>query len=1254
LRRLCSLPYLLLVLTVNIPLQGAETRTLLNDRIVQPIESSSRTLIAGSLHPLAKAESDQGLADNTKVLGGLAINFRRTARQEASLQALLQEQQEPGSPSYHKWLTPAQFGQQFGMTAADIAQVTAWLQQQGFTVTSTAASSNAIFFNGSVAAAERAFQTEIHNYSLNGETHFANSTQVSIPSALAGIVGSVRGLNDFRPKPRLQRSKLSPHFTSGISGSHFLSPGDIAVIYDLNPLTGGVAATGPYTGKGVTLAVVGQTDIVLSDITNFRAAAGLPANNPTVFTVPGTTPPSVPEGAASGDLLETDTDLEWSGGVAPAASVVLVTSDNVFSSLQYAIQSPINGITIPIISQSYGACESSLSTSDLMTIEGFLAQSNAQGQTIFLAAGDTGAADCDNSSNPNAPITSATQGLAVDYPGSSVYVTDVGGTEFMGDGTAAAPQTGAGTYWSANGSNDVVASAKSYIPEMVWNDTTFSINNGGGFSAGGGGASALFKKPSWQTGVPGIPADGVRDVPDVALDASVYHDPYLVCTQTLTDGSPNTYVSSCQSNSFRLSDPGQQDDQTFAVTAGGTSFAAPEFAGLLSIIEQKVASGGGLGNINPSLYKLASNPTTYASAFHDITTGNNQVPCTPGSPNCPSGANPVIGYVAGTGYDLASGLGTVNANNLATAFAALVTATGTRTTLTASPGTSLTINEAVTFTATVAPNTVSLNPTGTVTFFLDGSAQTPVVISGSGPFIATYKTDFATAGTHTVSATYSGDNTYTGSTAPSVTLTIAASGTQPTTTAVTANPSTFALGSAVTLNATISGTTAGTLTGPVTFTTNGKTIGTVNQVTLGAGNTATASLSVTAATASLGFTPGSDTITATYGGDTFNAISTGTTTVTVTATGLQFVAVRPCRIADTRGATGPFGAPALGQGATREFDIPQSACGIPSSAIAYSLNVTAVPTGPLTYLTIWPSGQPQPTVSLLNSDGRIKANAAITPAGVNGGVSIFATNQTEIILDINGYFVDAGTTTSALAFFPVTPCRLVDTRNAAGAFGGPYMAAGSSRTFPVQSGSCGLPAIAQAYSLNMTAVPRGPLDYLTMWPSGQPQPLVSTLNATTGAITANAAIVPAGSGGDVSVYVSDSSDIVLDVNGYFAPTASDGLSLYTTTPCRILDTRLTSGSFDGTLTVGVEPSACRPSPAAQAYVLNATIVPPGELDYLSLWPNGEEQPTVSTLNAIDGAITSNMAIVPTINGYIDAFSSNQTQLILDLSSYFAP
>jgi hypothetical protein len=374
----------------------------------------------------------------------------------------------------------------------------------------------------------------------------------------------------------------------------------------------------------------------------------------------------------------------------------------------------------------------------------------------------------------------------------------------------------------------------------------------------------------------------------------------------------------------------------------------------------------------------------------------------------------------------------------------------------------------------------------------------------------------------------------------------------------------------------------------------------------------------------------------------------------ISSTGaLQFIAVTPCRIADTRNATGAFGGPELAAAATRTFNVPQSSCGIPSTAVAYSLNVTVVPIHALGYLTIWPAGQAQPVVSTLNSDGRVKANATITPAGTSGGVSVYASDATHFILDIDGYFVPAGTA-SALQFFPLTPCRIADTRNATGALGGPSLAENDSRAFPVQSSACGIPSTAKAYSLNITAVPHGSLGFLTAWPTGQAQPISSTLNSSTGAVTANAAIVPAGTGGDVSIFVSDASDVILDVDGYFAPPATGGLSLYKVTPCRILDTRSSSGAFDGTLAVPVHGSACAPPTTAKSYVLNATVVPTGSLSYLTLWAAGGTQPGVSTLNAPDGAVTSNMAIVPTSNGTIDAFSTDHTQLILDISSYFAP
>jgi hypothetical protein len=377
--------------------------------------------------------------------------------------------------------------------------------------------------------------------------------------------------------------------------------------------------------------------------------------------------------------------------------------------------------------------------------------------------------------------------------------------------------------------------------------------------------------------------------------------------------------------------------------------------------------------------------------------------------------------------------------------------------------------------------------------------------------------------------------------------------------------------------------------------------------------------------------------------------------VTEAQTALQFVSVVPCRVADTRNAPGQFGGPAITGGTHRDFVIPQSACNIPGSAAAYSLNVTVVPPGPLGYLTMWPAGQTMPVLSTLNSvDGRVKANAAIVPAGQNGAISIFASNTTHVVLDIDGYFAPA--TGSTLAFFPLTSCRVADTRGPNGPLGGPYLQGQAPRIFPVLSSSCTIPISAQAYSLNFTVVPRNgqPLGYLTVWPTGQSQPVVSTLNSMTGTVVANAAIVPNGNQGAISVFASNDTDLVIDVDGYLAPSTSGSnpLSLYTLAPCRVLDTRQSSGMFTGMLPVEVLENPCG-VPSAEAYVLNATVVPQGPLGYLTLWPDAEGQPVVSTLNSMDGQVTSNMAIVPTLNGAIDAFASNPTQLVMDISSYFA-
>jgi len=442
-------------------------------------------------------------------------------------------------------------------------------------------------------------------------------------------------------------------------------------------------------------------------------------------------------------------------------------------------------------------------------------------------------------------------------------------------------------------------------------------------------------------------------------------------------------------------------------------------------------------------------------------------------------------------------------------------------------------------------------------------------------------------------------------------------------------------------------------TGTVQFSEGTTALGqpvTISQVT--AGTPPIASLQIS-------LTPGTHTISVNYSGDpTYTAAAATPVTVVIGGPppGLRFVPVTPCRVADTRNPAGPFGGPFITGGTSRGFAVPNSACNIPATAQAYSINVTVVPKGPLGFLTMFPCGQSLPLASTLNSiDGRIKAAAAIVPAGTNGGVCAFASQDTELILDINGYFV-SDLSPSVLEFYPVAPCRLVDTRTAAGALGGPSLVGSAARTFPILSSTCNIPATASAYSLNFTSVPKGPLGFLTTWPAGQSQPLVSTLNAVTGAVTANAAIVPAGANGDISVFVTNDSDLVIDINGYFAPPGTGGLSFFSLTPCRVMDTRNPAGAlpFNGKVDLNVTSSGCGAPASAQSFVLNATVVPPAPMGFLTLWPQGATQPLVSTLNAIDGSITSNMAIVPTSNGSVSAFGSSATHLVLDISGYFAP
>ena len=758
-------------------------------RIAAEISGSERTPLHGSQHPLAQARFESGrVAAGTK-LQGISMYFSRTQSQEADLQKLLAAQQNPGSPQYHQWLTPEQFASRFGMADADIAKVQSWLEQQGFSVDSVARGKDMIRFSGTVSQVEAAFATELHHYTITTakgiETHFAPSTELSVPSAMAGVVFAIRNLDDFRPKSHIVVNKnraihARPNFT-GSDGSLFFAPGDVATEYDIQSAYGQ-----GYTGAGQTIVIVGQSAILNSDIEAFETASGLPVKDPTPILVPNSGTSQI---FNDGDETESDLDLEWSGAIAKGANISFVytgseVNNGAFDAITYAVDNSIG----TIISSSYGDCEADLGTFNL---ESILSRAASQGQTVLSASGDDGATDCYGITD----LTSAQQQTnAVDYPASSEYVTGVGGTE-ISQANSAYLTPGKG-YWEAVGSNDIVTSVLQYIPEQSWNEDSANCGVSDCLAAGGGGASALYSKPSWQTAL--TPADGKRDVPDVSLNAAINNPGYLFCSSDQTDWSQGQEAS-CNS--------GFRDAFSGAPTwAGGTSFATPIFAGMVAIINQQQGYTTGQGLINPTLYTLAASSAT---AFHDIKIGNNS--CPKGTGLCSSA---VTGFTAETGYDQVSGLGTVDLANLANAWPASTgpVLIGTTTAVSAS-STAPAVGANDTFTITVASDTGTTIPAGTVTITVDsGTPITGNTLTSNGTF--TYTTSFTTAGSHVILASYSGDATHATSTG-SVSVNVAGTSSGTGTFTLKATNITVTQGSAG--SSTITVTPAGGYTGTVQF-----------------------------------------------------------------------------------------------------------------------------------------------------------------------------------------------------------------------------------------------------------------------------------------------------------------------------------------------------------------------------------------------------------------------------------------------------
>ena len=687
------------------PLAAQTASSLVTTRINNPIDENSRVTFKGTVHPLANRTNDRGLAPDNMPLDRITLFFKRSDAQESALKQLIGDLHAPGSPSYHQWLTPEQFGKQFGPSDQDLATVRSWLSAHGFSVTKVNAGRQSIEFSGNVAQFRDTFHAQIHKYAVKGETHYANANDPQIPAALSSVIGGFASLNNFRIKSNVRKlgeatynpatGKTKPQWTIGSAqtGYNFvLSPGDFAVQYDLNPLY-----TAGTDGTGQTIAVVNDSNINVYLVNQFRSLFGLPANPPQVIidgNDPGVDGTNNPDGP-NDDSHEAYLDVEWAGAVAPKAQVDLVIGADTALELGIflALEHTIYGNIAPVVSVGFSACEYYLGPTNIY-LNNLYEQGATQGQTILVSTGDNGSAGCDNENTQFYAIN----GQQVSGLASTPYNVAVGGTDFyysawnQGDSAISAQLQ---TYWNFTPSNSTPAvSIQGVIPEQPWNESQYGLNildfygltgetsiagGGGGasnsavcskpYDSGGNCTGALtgYPKPSWQTGA-GVPADSVRDIPDVSLFASngVNESFYPICYSD----------ADCQ--------PAASGGLVQFTGIGGTSASTPAFAGIMALVNQKY---GPQGQANFVLYPLA---TQYPTAFHDVTNGTISVPCninttsfgydpfdciavsnpiTVDDPNLGTATEGQIGkgiaqYNATTGYDLATGLGTVDANVL--------------------------------------------------------------------------------------------------------------------------------------------------------------------------------------------------------------------------------------------------------------------------------------------------------------------------------------------------------------------------------------------------------------------------------------------------------------------------------------------------------------------------------------------------------------------------------------------------------------
>jgi subtilase family serine protease len=807
-----------------------------------------------------------------RALARMVLVLSPSFEKQQALLKFLDDQQNRRSAEYHHWLAPAELGARFGASDTDAEAVRQWLRKSGLQVAPASQSRLWVEFTGTSAQVESAFHTELHYYEWAGKKYLANATDIAIPAQFAGISRGVVSLNNFgkrpprlRPAAALTQPNLTPN---GPTNVNFLAPGDFSAIYNTKGLL-----SGGVDGTGIAIAVTAQSEIALPDVQAFRQIFITSQPNDPNFMVSGPDPGLV----GPVDMQEAELDVEWAGAVAPGATIDLVVaaSTDTTSGVDLAAAYAIDNRLAPILTYTYGACEALLTPTQNAFYNSLWQQAAAEGITVLVASGDNGAAGCD-SATTGIP---ATHGPAVNGAAATPYNVAVGGTQF-------ADVANPSVYWGSNNAN--FSSAVGYIPEAAWNESCDPLQpgsatncafGGGNFSllAGSGGASTLYAKPAWQSG-PGVPADGMRDLPDVSLAAAASHDDIVYCNSTTG--------TACQING--------QGKVVGLTLVGGTSVSTPAMAGILALVEEK--NGAYQGQINDTLYKLAqthscnssaqTNPTAQNSCvFYDITAGNNSVPCAGGTPECSSQQSDVNGVLAGgaagAGYDLATGLGSVNATNLANFWnTTFLVATQTTLQLPASVvhGTPVNVRGAV------SAATGGGRPTGNLSLITSAGAAPDVLTLANGTYSATVSD--LPGGSYNLSAHFTGDATFAASDSKSVAVNILpeASNVSLSVNGLQNGAAAFGAPLDVVVNATgVSG--AGIATGSVTLSDGGATVGTYPL-------TADGKVSIpTGGASGYSFAPGAHRLIASYSGDaSFQAGSSAAVAFTVNK-GAPFVVV---------------------------------------------------------------------------------------------------------------------------------------------------------------------------------------------------------------------------------------------------------------------------------------------------------------------------------------------------------------------------